>query len=152
MSNFRSDPLGLVETPAPVLSGVGSVDEKVDLAGAGSSFDPVETVDKVACACLHAEAIEHVLTESLLGQFAKIDRYTQVVRLEGALERALQLAFSIGLIELGTADTNPGAAARSTGANVWGNFPVRREREPNQFLSRRGSPRENASALRNVRF
>ncbi len=83
-------------------------------------------------------------------EFAKVVGHFHVVRLERALERALQLALGIGLIELGARHADPCAAARGPGADV-GQRPCRQaEREPDQLLPRRGSPREDAGALRNA--
>ena len=68
--------------------------------------------------------------------------------LERALQRALELALGIGVVERGAADPDPRAAARRAGADVGRDCAVGAERQPDQ--ARRGCP-WRGSGRRSVR-
>jgi hypothetical protein len=120
----------LVERPAAVLARVGGMDQEVDVAGAGGIFDTLGTVDEVACARFHAKAIESLLAEGFLDAVAKVGGDRHGIGFEGALEGGLELALSVGLVELGAGYADPRAPPRRAGADVRCNFTFRRERKP----------------------
>ena len=96
-----ADPPGLVELAAPVLAGVGGVEQQTRPCRRGPRhLDLVGAVDEVAGARLHAEAVERGLAQRLLGALAKVGGDVQVVGLERALQRGLKLALGVGGIEL----------------------------------------------------
>jgi hypothetical protein len=141
----------LVELSSAILAGIGSMDKKRDLTHASRILDPLGAVDEVACARLHAEAVESVPAERGLGQLAKISGDADLAGLEGALDRGLEFAFGIGGIELGAGDSDPGPATLRPGADVGRDLCVGRKREADQLVARRGPPREDAGPLRNMR-
>src|SRR5689334_3317229 len=108
----------------------------MDLARTSSRLDAVGAIDEVARARFHSEAVERVLAERLRDLLTKVGGHLHVVRLERALEGALELALGVRRIELGAGDADPRAAARRAGANVRRNRSVRAEREPDQLLAR----------------
>src|SRR5688572_28850521 len=57
------DAPGLVELPAAVLACVRGVNEQVHVAAPGGGFHSVRTVDEVARARFHAEAVQSRLTK-----------------------------------------------------------------------------------------
>jgi hypothetical protein len=128
------------------------MDQQGDLARAGRGLDAIGAVDEVARPRFHPEAIECRLAECRLGPLAKIGGNADIIGLEGALERGLELALGVGSVELGPADTDPCAPARRTSANVGRDIAIGTERKPDQFLSRGSPSREDASALRYMRF
>jgi hypothetical protein len=142
----------LVERPAAVLAGVGCVNKKSDLAGTGSRLDALKAIHQVARARFHAKTIEHGLSKRLLRAFAKIGRNLNIIGLERALQSDLQLAVQICLIELGAHDADPGAAARSAGADIGRDASVGPERKPDQLVPSALSARENARPFRDVRL
>ncbi len=127
------------------------MDEERDLARAGGILDFVGTVDEVAGARLHAEPVERGLPKRLLDAFAEIGGNNDVVRLEGALQRGLELALGVGGVEFGPADPDPGSPYRRAGADVGSNRAVGTEREPDQLVARALAAREDARPLRDVR-
>ena len=147
-----ADPPGLVERSAAVLAGVGGVEQQVDLARAGGGLDPVGAVDEVAGARFHAEPVERGLAQRCLGPLAEIGGNVDVVGLERALQRGLELALGVGRVELGAGDADPGAAARSAGADVGRDLAVGPEREPDQLVPRALAAGEDARPLRDVRL
>jgi hypothetical protein len=142
----------LVELPAPVVAGVGGVDEQRDLARSGGGFDLVGAIDEVAGPSLHPKPVERVLAKSGLRASAEISRHGDIMRLERALERRLKPAFGVGCIEFAASDPDPGAAAWSAGAHVRRHAAIRAEREADQFILRAFSAREDARPLRDVRL
>src|SRR5215213_1196532 len=108
----------LVERAIAVVARVSSVDEQMDLARSRRIFDAVGAGDQVAGPRFHAEPVERRLAERSLGALAEIGGDGYVVDLERALERGFELALGVGRVELGAADGNPCAAARSAGADV----------------------------------
>src|SRR5260221_2617587 len=138
---------GLIELAAAVLAGVGGVDQQRDLARAGGIVDLVGAVDEVAGPGFHAEAVERGLPERLLGPFTEIGGDSEVVRLEGAAQRCLELSLGVGVVELGASDADPGAAAWRPRANVGRDGPIGSEREPDQLVAIALAAGEGASAL-----
>jgi hypothetical protein len=128
------------------------MDEEVDLTGAGGGLDAVCAVDEVARTGFHSEAVERVPAKRRLGALAEIGGHADVVGLERSLERGLELAPGIRSVKLGSADPDPRAAARRSGADVGCDACVGTERKPDQLRARRGPPREDAGALGNMRF
>jgi hypothetical protein len=120
----------LVHALAPVLACVGGVDEEVDLAGPGGGLDPLGAGDQRAGTRLQAEPVERILTQRSLGPLADIGRDGDGVALERPLQRGLELAFGMGLVELGAPDADPRAAARRARPHVGRDASVRPEREP----------------------
>jgi hypothetical protein len=86
------------------------------------------------------------------GTLAKIGGQADVVDLECPLQGGLELAIGIGDVELGSRDSDPGAAARRPRANVWRDLAVRRERQADQLLLGGFAAGENARPLRDVRL
>ena len=124
----------------------------MDLAGAGRGIDLVVAVDERPSARFEAEPVERRLTQRRGDAVAKVGGDRHVIGLEGALQRAFQLALGIGGVELRLGDADPGTAARGTGTDVGSDFAVRRQGKPDQFLSRRRPPREDAGPLRCMRL
>jgi hypothetical protein len=106
------------------------VNEKVHRSRASGGFDALGAVDEVAGPRFHAETVERVLAKRGFGALAEVGGNGYGVRLERALERGLQLALGIGGVELGASDSNPGATAGCTGADVGRNASVRAKGEP----------------------
>src|SRR3954447_10858961 len=102
---------GLVEVAAAVFARVGGVDQQRDFARSGGILDLVGAVDQVAGPRFHAEAVECGLPERLLYQLAEIGGDVEVVGLERALQRALELALDVGCIKLGASNADPRTAA-----------------------------------------
>ena len=125
---------------------------RCDLARAGGLFDPVGAVDEVAGARLHAEAVERGLAKRSFDALAEVGGDGYLVGLERALQRGLELALGVGVVELGAADADPGAAARSAGANVGCTLAVGAEREPDQLVARSLAAGEDARPLGDVRI
>jgi hypothetical protein len=84
------------------------------------------------------------------GPLAEIGRQRQRIGLERALERSLELALGIGLVELGARDANPRPAARSPGTNVGRDLAVGPEREADQLVLGALAPGEDARPLGDV--
>jgi hypothetical protein len=141
---------GLVELPSAIIAGVGSVDEESDFPGPSGILDAVRAIDEVSCARFHANAVERRLPKRRLGALAEIGGNTDVIGLEGALERRLQLALGVSSVELGAADADPRSTARSPGPNIWRNNPVRTESEPDQLLPGALAAGENARPFGDV--
>ena len=137
---------------AAVLAGVGGVDQQVDLARAGGGFDRSDAVDEVAGARFHAEPVERRLAQRGLGPLAEVGRDRDVVGLERALERGLELALGVGRVELGAGDADPRAAARRAGADVGRDLAVGPEREPDQLVLGALAAGEDARPLGDVRL
>jgi hypothetical protein len=137
----------LVERAASIGAGIGGVDQHMNLAGAGSGFDSVVAGDEIARACLHAEPVERVLAQRGFGPFAEFGRNGKRLGFEGSLESALKPALCIGLVELGTADGNPGSAARRAGSDVRCNGPVGPKRETDQLVARALAAGKDAGAF-----
>jgi len=74
--------LGLVERPATVLTGIGGVDQKVDLAGAGGGFDAFGAVDQRAATGLQPQPVERRLAQRSLNLLAEISGNLEVGGLE----------------------------------------------------------------------
>ena len=91
---------------------------------------------RVPAARLEAEPVERRLAQRRLDPLAEVGGNVDVAGLEGAGERALELALGIGGVELGAADADPGAAARRAGADVGRDLAVGAEREPDQLVAR----------------
>ncbi len=121
-------------------------------ARACSGLDPLGAVDEVAGTRLHSEPVERGPAQRGLGPLAKIGGNGDFVGLERALQGGLELALARRGLEFSARNPNPGAATRSSGADIWSDFTVGGEREPDQLLSRRSPPREDAGALRDVRL
>ncbi len=141
---------GLVEGAVAILAGVRGMDKHVHLSGASCLLDPLGTVDQGAASGFEAQPIERLLAKRGFDPFAEVSGHFHVAGLEGSGERALELALGIGFVERPAANADPGAAARSTGADVRRDLPVRAQREPDQFLPRRRPPSEDAAALRDI--
>src|SRR4051794_39452608 len=148
LSLAAADAPALVHPPAAVLARIEGVEQEMDLAGSRGRFDLVSTVDQIAGARLHPETVERGLAQRLLGSLAEIGGHPQIARLEGALERGLELALGIGLVEPGARDADPRAAARRAGANVGRDLAVGREGKPDQLVLAALATREDARPLR----
>jgi hypothetical protein len=94
----------LVHPAAPVLARIERMEEQVDLPGASCSFDLVGTVDKMAGAGFHSQAVERGLAQRVLGSLTEVGRDMDVIGLEGALEGGLQFVLRVRFVELVTAD------------------------------------------------
>jgi hypothetical protein len=140
----------LIERPAPVLAGVGGVEQEVDLAGASSGLHALGAVDEVSRARFHPEPVERGLAQRRLGAFAEVGRDLHGGGLERALESGLELALCVGGVELRTPDSDPCTAAWSAGANVGRDASVGPEREPDQLVLRALAPREDAGPFGNL--
>jgi hypothetical protein len=140
----------LVKAPATVVSGIGRVEQEVNLARTGGILDPIRTADELAGARFHSETIESGLLESRLCSFSKIRRNGKAARLECALEGGLELSRTIGSIEFAARYTNPGPAAGCTCPYVGGNTAIRTERKADEIAARTCAPRQNAGAFRPI--
>jgi hypothetical protein len=147
-----ANPPSLVEGAIAVLTSIGGMDQQVDLAGACRLLDPFGTGQQCATSRFQAKAVQRLLAERGLDPFAEVRRDGEVIRLEGAGERSLQLALGIGFVERLATDADPGAAARRAGADIGGDLTVRAKREPDQLLPRRGPPGEDAGSLGAMRL
>jgi hypothetical protein len=128
------------------------VDQQVHLAGSCGSFDPIRAVEQVAGARFHAEAVERRLAEGRLQTLTQVGFNRKSVRLEGTLQRALQLALCIGVVELVARDADPRAATWSPRTDIRVHASIGSEREPDQLVPVSLAPRENARPLRDARF
>ena len=135
---------GLVEPPASILAGVGSVDQQVNLALARGDLDLLRAVDQRPAAGFQAEPVERLLPERRFDPLAQVSRDVDRAGLEGTGEGGLELALGIGFIERLAADADPGSPARGAGANVGRDLALRAKREPDQLVSRGGPPGEDA--------
>src|SRR5205823_9688273 len=115
-------------------------------------LDAVGAVHEVSGTRLHAEAVERGLAKRRLGALAEIGGDGEIARLEGTLERCLELARGIGGIELGASNGNPRAAARGPGADIGRDAAVGTEGEPDQFGTAAFAAGEDAGPLGSVRF
>ena len=70
----------LVEAPAAILSGIGGVDEEVDLAGARRSLDALGAVDEVARARLHVAVVAKHFALEVEGALAEPERLLDRVK------------------------------------------------------------------------
>jgi hypothetical protein len=115
-------------------------------------FDPIRSVDEITRASFHSQTIEGGLAERALDAFAEVGRNIYRVVLQRALQRSLELALSIGSIELCARNPNPRAAPRRPRPDVGGDGSIRAEREPDQFVARALTAREDARPFRDVHF
>ena len=100
----------------------------LDLLGAG---------EQRAAARFEPEAVERGLAQRGLDALAEVVGNVEVAGLEGAGERALQLALGLRGFERGAADADPRAAAIGAGADVGRDLAVGAEREADQLVARR---------------
>ncbi len=123
----------------------------MDLARPRGLLDPLGTIDQRAAAGFEAKPVERLLAKRGGDAFAEVGRDLDRACLEGAGQCTLELALGIGLVLRLAADPDPGAAARRPGADVGRDLAGRAKGEPDQLLTRRRPPGEDAAALRNVR-
>jgi hypothetical protein len=142
----------LVETAVAVLARIRGMDQQTYLARSRCGLDAVEAVDEIAGARFHAETVERSLAKRGFGALAEIRGNLNVTSLERALECALELRLGVRSVELRARDSNPGTAAWRARADVGRDTAIGSKRESDQLLSRGSPPREDAGALRDVRF
>ena len=127
------------------------MDQQVDLAGAGGRFDAIRAVDQHSSARFQPEPVERPLAQRALNLLAEIGGNIEVLGLERAGQRRLELALGIGGIELGAIDRNPRAAAGRPGAHVRSDLAVGPERQPDQAVAGALAAGEDAGPLGDVR-
>ena len=137
----------LVEAAVAVLAGVGGVNQQMDLARARRLLDALAAGQQRAAARFEPEAVERGLLQRGLDPLAEIIGNGEVGGLEGAGERALELALGLRGFELGPADADPRPAAVGAGADVGRDLAVGAKRQANEVVTRRGAAREDAGPL-----
>jgi hypothetical protein len=147
-----SDPPGLVERAIAVLARIGGMDQQMDLAGARRLLDPLAPRQQGSAAGFEPQPVKRLLAKALFDPLAKVGRNIDFAGLERSRQGAFELALGIGLVERRATDADPRAASGSAGADVRSNLAVGTEGEPDQILTRRGSPGKDAAALRDVRL
>ena len=142
-----SNPECLIEPAAAIFTGIGGVDQQVDLPLARSRFDPFGPVQQGPRTRFHAEAIKRGLTKGSFGPGAKIRGDIERCGFKRAGQGALELALCISLVEFSARHGNPRPAAWSLGADVRRNLPVGAERKPDQAVARPLAAGEDAGAF-----
>ena len=96
------------------------------MPGARRGLDLLGAAEQRAAARFEAEAVERGLAQRGLDPLAEVGGDGEIAGLEGAGERALELALGVGGVERGAADADPRAAARRrarTSGATWPSGP-----------------------------